>query len=201
MTLVPGGLRGLVFAALIAAIVSSLASMMNSISTIFTMDIYRDYIAKERTEGHYVLVGRLTALTAMVIALILAKPFLGGMESAFQTIQEYTGFIAPGVVAVFLLGFFWARTNTAGAFALLISSVVLSIAAKLMLPDLPFVLRIWIVFLVCLVVGVVVSLLTPKPKPEQPVDLGGIQFDTKVGFNIAAVLIVLILAAIYVAFW
>lgn len=201
MTLVPGGLRGIVFAALIAAIVSSLASMMNSISTIFTMDIYRDYIAKDKTEAHYVMTGRITALVAMLIALVLAQPFLGGMESAFQTIQEYTGFIAPGVVAVFLLGFFWARTNTAGAFALLISSVVLSIAAKLMLPDLPFVLRIWIVFLVCLVVGVVVSLLTPKPKPEQPVDLGGIQFDTKVGFNIAAVLIVLILAAIYVAFW
>lgn len=201
MTLVPNGLRGIVFAALIAAIVSSLASMMNSISTIFTMDIYRDYIAKERSESHYVLVGRVTALVAMVIALVLAQPFLGGMESAFQTIQEYTGFIAPGVVAVFLLGFFWTRTNTAGAYALLISSVVLSIAAKLAMPELPFVLRIWIVFLLCLVVGTVVSLLTPKPKPEQPVDLGGIEFQTHAGFNIAGVMIVLILVAIYVAFW
>ncbi len=201
MTLVPGGLRGLVFAALIAAIVSSLASMMNSISTIFTMDIYRDYIAKDRTEGHYVLVGRLTALTAMVIALILAKPFLGGMESAFQTIQEYTGFIAPGVVAVFLLGFFWKRANEAGAFALLISSVVLSVIASIALPELPFVLRIWIVFLTCLVIGAIVSLITRAPKPEQPVDLGGIEFHTRTGFNIAAVLIVLILAGIYVAYW
>lgn len=201
MTLVPGGLRGLVFAALIAAIVSSLASMMNSISTIFTMDIYRDYIAKDRTEGHYVLVGRLTALTAMVIALILAKPFLGGMESAFQTIQEYTGFIAPGVVAVFLLGFFWKRANEAGAFAMLIASVVLSVIASIALPELPFVLRIWIVFLTCLVIGAIVSLVTKAPKPEQPVDLGGIEFHTRTGFNIAAVLIVLILAGIYVAYW
>ena len=126
---------------------------------------------------------------------------LSGATGASASEKRKLRDMAKGVVAVFLLGFFWARTNTAGAFALLISSVVLSIAAKLMLPDLPFVLRIWIVFLVCLVVGVVVSLLTPKPKPEQPVDLGGIQFDTKVGFNIAAVLIVLILAAIYVAFW
>ena len=88
MSLVPEGLRGLVFAALIAAIVSSLASMMNSISTIFTMDIYRDMIAPGKSEGHYVTVGRITSVTAMVIAVILAKPFLGGMESAFQTIQE-----------------------------------------------------------------------------------------------------------------
>lgn len=201
MTLVPAGLRGLVFAALIAAIVSSLASMMNSISTIFTMDIYRDYIAKERTEGHYVLVGRVTAFTAMGLALIIAQPLLSGGESIFQMIQEYTGFVAPGIVAVFLLGFFWKRTNKAGAFALLISSVLLNLGAKIGLPDMPFVLRIWIVFLICMVVGVVVSLVTPKPSEEQPVDVGGISFATTGGFNISAVLIALILIAIYVVYW
>jgi len=174
---------------------------MNSIATIFTMDIYRDYIATDRSEHHYVFVGRVTALAAMAIALILAQPFLGGLKSAFQAIQEYTGFVAPGVVAVFLLGFFWKRTNRAGAFALLISSVLLSIGAKLGLPALPFVVRIWVVFLICLVVGVAVSMVTAKPKDDQPVDLGGIQFATKTGFNIAAVLIVLILTAIYAAFW
>ncbi len=201
MTLVPAGLRGIVFAALIAAIVSSLASMMNSISTIFTMDIYRDYIVKDASERHYVMVGRVTAFVAMLIALVLARPFLGGLESAFQAIQEYTGFIAPGIVAVFLLGFFWKRANKYGAFALLISSAVLSVAAKILLPDLPFVLRIWIVFLICIVVGVLASLLTPKPNEDQPVDVGGISFRTHTGFNIASVLIVLILCAIYVAFW
>ena len=201
MTLAPAGLRGLVFAALIAAIVSSLASMMNSISTIFTMDIYRDYMARERSEQHYVTVGRITAGTTMLIALVLAQPFLGGMESAFQTIQEYTGFIAPGIVAVFLLGFFWKRANTSGAFALLISSVVLNLAAKFGLPDVPFVLRIWVVFLICLVIGVIVSLMTAPPKEDQPVDVNGISFATKPGFNIASALIVLILIAIYVAYW
>lgn len=201
MRLVPTGLRGLVFAALIAAIVSSLASMMNSISTIFTMDIYRDYIVKNRSENYYVWVGRFTALTAMVIALLIAQPFLGGGDSVFQNIQEYTGFVAPGIVAVFALGFFWKRTNTAGAFALLISSVVLNILAKFGLPDLPFVLRVWIVFLACVVIGIAVSLITKPPREDQPVDLKGISFKTTKGFNIAATIIVLILVAIYVAFW
>ena len=153
MGLVPDGLRGLVFAALIAAIVSSLASMMNSISTIFTMDIYRDVISPGRSESHYVSVGRLTSAVAIIIAVILAKPFLGGMESAFQAIQEYTGFIAPGIVSVFLLGMFWKGCNAQGAFAMLIVSVLANIALKFITPDLAFVIRIWIVFLSCLVLA------------------------------------------------
>lgn len=220
MTLVPTGIRGLVFAALIAAIVSSLASMMNSISTIFTMDIYRS-IRKDKSEHHYVTVGRITAFSAMAIALLLAQPFLGGMESAFQTIQEYTGFVAPGVVAVFLLGFFWKRTNTAGAFALLISSVVLSFlfwmmanpaaiggtgggllsALGLEALDLPFVIRIWIVFIACLAIGVVVSLVTGRPAEGRPVDLGGIRFATEPVFNFASLVIIAILIGIYGVFW
>lgn len=201
MTIVPGGLRGIVFAALIAAIVSSLASMMNSIATIFTMDIYRDYIVKDRDEQHYVTIGRFTAFLAMSIALVLAKPFLGGFQSAFQTIQEYTGFVAPGIVAVFLLGFFWERANKYGAFALLISSVALSVMAAFMVPDLPFVLRIWIVFLVCVLVGVVVSLVTPPPLEDQPVKLSGIPMKTHMGFNIASLIIIIVLAAIYIGYW
>ena len=201
MKLAPEGLRGLVFAALIAAIVSSLASMMNSISTIFTMDVYRDYIARDRGEQHYVIVGRLTAFTAMVIALFLARPFLGGMESAFQTIQEYTGFIAPGVVAIFLLGFFYKQANQAGAFAVLIGSVVASLVLKFGVPDMPFVLRIWIVFVTIMVLGVVVSMVTAKPEPQQPVALGDIQFHTRTSFNVSAMAVVLILIAIYAYYW
>ena len=199
--LAPEGLRGLVFAALIAAIVSSLASMMNSISTIFVMDVYRDYFAQGRSERHYVTVGRITALIAMIIALVLARPFLGGMESAFQTIQEYTGFIAPGVVAIFLLGFFFKRANSAGAFAVLIGSVLMSLAMKFGLPDMPFVLRIWIVFLTITLLGIAVSLITPKPRDDHPVALGDIAFRTRTGFNIVAALITLILVLIYVAYW
>ena len=201
MKLAPEGLRGLVFAALIAAIVSSLASMMNSISTIFTMDVYRDYIAKNKGEKHYVMIGRITAFVAMTLALFLARPFLGGMESAFQTIQEYSGFIAPGVVAIFLLGFFYKGANQAGAFIVLIGSVVASLGLKFGLPDMPFVLRIWIVFMTIMVLGVVVSFITAKPAPDQPVVLGDIQFHTRTHFNIAALIITLLLVAIYVVYW
>ena len=220
MTLVPGGLRGLVFAALVAAIVSSLASMVNSSSTLFTMDIYKSFKPDGET-GHYVTVGRITALVAMMIALVLAQPFLGGFESAFQTIQEYTGFIAPGVVAVFLLGFFWRRTNTPGAFALLISSVGLSflfwlLANPAMLGGvgggllavigleslaMPFVVRIWIVFMACLAVGVIVSLSTAPPSEGQPVQLAGVRFVTEPAFNLAGLAIIVILVAIYGVFW
>lgn len=201
MKLAPEGLRGLVFAALIAAIISSLASMINSISTIFTMDIYRDYIARSKTERHYVGVGRIAALTAMLLALILARPFLGGMESAFQTIQEYTGFIAPGVVAIFLLGFYFKRMNTAGAFAVLIGSVLASLAMKFGLPEMPFVLRIWLVFMAIAALGMVVSLLTEPPKPGQPVELGDIALKTSPVFNISGIAVIAILALIYIAFW
>ena len=201
MTLAPVGLRGLIFAALVAAIVSSLASMMNSISTIFTMDIYRDYIAKNRTERHYVMVGRITAFVAMVIALIAARPFLGGMDSAFQTIQEYTGYIAPGVVAVFLLGFFFQRTNAYGAFAILLTTMLANVALKFGVADLPFIIRIWIVFLTCLVVGIGVSYATDQPTPDRPVDLGDISFATRTSFNIAAILVAAILVGIYVVLW
>jgi SSS family solute:Na+ symporter len=220
MTLVPDGLRGLVFAALVAAIVSSLASMMNSISTIFTMDLYRS-VRSDKSETHYVTVGRITAFTAMVFALILAQPFLGGMESAFQTIQEYTGFVAPGVVGIFLLGFFWKRTNTMGAFALLLSSVGLSFifwtmanpaavggmgagllsAFGLEALDMPFVVRIWIVFMACMAIGVIVSLLTGKPAEDRPVDLSGIRFATEPVFNLAGLAIIAVLIAIYGVFW
>ncbi len=220
MTLVPGGFRGLVFAALIAAVVSSLASMMNSISTIFTMDVYRA-ARSDQSEHHYVTVGRVASLSAMVIALVLAQPFLGGMESAFQYIQEYTGFIAPGVVAVFLLGLFWKRVNTPGAFAMLLTSVGLSFLFWLLAnptllfgvgsgllgligldsADLPFVIRIWIVFLTCLVIGFGVSLMTPKPAEERVVVLSQMNFATQPVFNISAIAIVVILVGIYMVYW
>ena len=201
MKLAPAGLRGLVFAALIAAIVSSLASMMNSIATIFTMDIYRQYAGSERDESHYVMVGRVVAFAAMLIALVLARPFLGGMESAFQTIQEYTGFIAPGVVTIFLLGFFYQRANEASAYAVLIGSVIASLALKVMMPDMPFVLRIWLVFLANIVLGVLVAKLTREPEAGQPVLLSDIVFGTTQGFNVAAIAVTLILVLIYAAFW
>jgi len=201
MKIMPSGLRGLIFAALIAAIVSSLASMVNSISTIFTMDIYRDYLAKDKNENHYVTVGRITALTAMVLALFLATPLLGNMEGAFQLIQEWTGFVAPGIVSVFLMGMFWKRTNSAGAIAMLLASIILSVTVKLGLPDLPFVNRIWIIFLTCLAIGAIVSTLTREPREGQPVKLNDINFKTAKSFNLWIGIIAIILIALYAVFW
>ena len=201
MSIMPGGLRGLIFAALVAAIVSSLASMVNSISTISTMDVYRDYIAKGRTEGHYVTVGRGIAVAAMIIAVLAAQPFLGGFDSAFQTVQEYTGFIAPGVVAVFLLGMFFQRTNSAGAFAALGVSIVMSLVLKFGAPDIQFVNRIWIIFLLCMLAGIVVSRMTQAPREDQLLRLGDVQTKTTSGFNISSLAIIAILVALYAAFW
>ena len=201
MKIMPSGLRGLIFAALIAAIVSSLASMVNSISTIFTMDIYRDKIAQGRDEKHYVTVGRITAIIAMVIALILAKPLLGDMEGAFQKIQEWTGFVAPGIVAVFLMGMFYKRTNSAGAFAMLFVSVAVSAIFYFAFPDFPFVNRIWVIFLGCLAIGAIVSHVTSMPNVGQAVILGDIDFKTSRGFNLWTLIIAIILIALYAIFW
>jgi len=126
------------------------------------MDIYKPMIKPEQNEKHYVGIGRIVAVLAMIIAVIAARPFLGGFESAFQTVQDYTGFIAPGVVAVFLLGMFFQRTNSVGAFAALIVSVLTSLIFKFGLPDISFVNRIWAIFLLCMVSGIIASRLTPS---------------------------------------
>ena len=119
---VPIGLKGLVLAALAAAIVSSLASMLNSTATIFTMDIYKPYFGKNATEGRLVSVGRITATVSLIIAVILA-PQLKNLGQVFQYIQEYTGVVSPGILAVFMLGLFWKKATNKGA----IWGVVLSI--------------------------------------------------------------------------
>ncbi len=200
MKLAPTGLRGLVFAALIAAVVSSLASMMNSISTIFTMDVYRSFF-RDRSEHHYVTVGRIAAFSAMVIALMLAKPFIGGFESGFQTVQEYSGFIAPGVVVVFLLGFFSKRTNALGAFAALLGSILFNIALKYGAPDVPFIIRIWFVFMSCLAAAIIFSRMAPAPKAGQPVQFDDIAFSTRLLFNVLAIMVTAILVGLYIILW
>jgi len=126
MKLLPHGLLGVAFAALVAAIASSLSSMSNSISTIFTMDIYKKLINPNATEHKLVFVGRSTALVAMIIAILLAKPLVGQSQQAFQFIQEFTGFFTPGIVVIFLFGFFWKKASANSALAAAIASVVFS---------------------------------------------------------------------------
>ena len=176
------------------------------------MDIYKSHFRKDEDEQHYVLVGRVVAVVAIFVALLLAKPFLGGFESAFQTIQEYSGFVAPGVVAVFLLGFFYKKANEMGAYAVLLGSVLLSLffyvianlsdpGALSSIAKIPFVIRIAIVFIAILVIGVLVSNATAPPSEEQVVNLDDVSFATSQTFNRSAIVVTLVLIGIYFIFW
>ncbi len=200
MNLLPIGIKGLVFAALLAAIVSSLASMCNSISTIFTVDVAPSLGINSDGGARSVTVGRLVAIVAMGIAMIAAKPLLGNFEQAFQYIQEFTGFFTPGIVAIFMLGLFWSRTTATAALLSAVGSAVLSLLLKLYWPDLPFMDRVGLVFLLCVGLSVVWSLLRPRPQ-EGFVDPAGVSFTTTQGFNISAVVVTLILIFFYTVWW
>jgi SSS family solute:Na+ symporter len=223
MRLLPPGLLGLVFAALIAAIIASTASKINSIATIFTLDVYAKR-RKERTraedergestseEKHLVLVGRVTAVTAIVIAILAARPLVGSSEQAFQFIQEFTGFFTPGITVIFLLGLFWKRTNEAGAIVAAVTSVLLSTIMKYTLPAAafpqgvnayltPFINRMGVVFLVSLVLAVVVSLATRQQEGADTIDTSDVRYRTSAGFNVGALGVILILIALYATWW
>lgn len=154
----PVGIRGLAFAALVAAVVSSLASMLNSTSTIFTLDIYKTLINKDASEQQLVKIGRYTALGALIIAAIAAKPLLGGLDQAFQYIQEFTGFIYPGVVVVFGMGLLWKRATNRSALWTTIATIPVGIIMKIALPDLPFIMRMGYVCMVLITMAVVLTL-------------------------------------------
>ncbi|HEY7884464.1 MAG TPA: sodium/sugar symporter [Cellvibrionaceae bacterium] len=201
MQLVPHGLLGITFAALVAAIASSLGSMTNSISTIFTVDIYKQLINPNASETRSVWVGRAAAGTAMLIAVIVARPLLGQLDQAFQYIQEFTGFFTPGIVAIFMLGFFWKKATALSALVAAIGSAVLSLALKLLWPALPFMDRVGLVFLACIGLAVVITLLSGAKEQEKAVHLDDIDFSTTTGFNIASIAVVLILIALYAAWW
>lgn len=166
----PVGVRGLAFAALVAAVVSSLASMLNSTSTIFTLDIYKAHINKNADDRQVVKVGRIAAFVALVIAIVAAKPLLGGLDQAFQYIQEYTGFIYPGVVVVFGMGLLWKRATNRAALWTTIATIPAGILIKMALPGLPFILRMGYVCMILITLAVVLT-LTDKHKliPASPV--------------------------------
>ncbi len=200
MTLLPVGIKGLVFAALLAAIVSSLASMCNSISTIFTVDVapMLGFATDDGKSG--VRLGRIVAICAMGIAMIAAKPLLGNFEQAFQYIQEFTGFFTPGIVAIFVLGLFWSRTTATAALLAAIASAVLSLLFKLYLPELPFMDRVGLVFVLCAGIGILWSLARPLPQ-EGFVDPSGVSFSTSQTFNVSALVVTLILVFFYTIWW
>lgn len=158
----PTGIKGLTFAALAAAIISSLASMFNSTSTLFTMDIYKKYIKKDADDKRLVNVGRITSLCALVIAAIAVKPLLGGLDQAFQYIQEYSGFIYPGIVTVFGLGLLWKRASGKAAVWTAIATIPLGILFKIFLGGVPFQLRAGYIFMILVSMFVLISYIDSK---------------------------------------
>jgi len=159
---VPVGIRGLTFAALVAAIVSSLSAMINSTATIFTMDIYKEHMNKKASEKQLVLVGRIVAFAALVIAVSIAKPLLGSLDQAFQYIQEYTGYIFPGVVVVFGMGLFWKQATARAALWTAIITIPAGIFIKIVFPEMPFILRMGYVFIILVMLATSISLLDKR---------------------------------------
>ncbi len=200
LSMVPVGIRGLAFAALVAAIVSSLASMMNSISSIFTMDVYKSYIDKNVSEQKMVSVGRWTSVVALIIACVIA-PVLSNLDQAFQYIQEFTGFVSPGALAIFLAGFFYKKATANGALAAAFGTFVFSALFKWLLPAMPFMDRMGIVFLICFALIVIFALVERKPVDTEKVSYPKGLFRTSAGFKIGALLIVAILIFIYAIWW
>lgn len=162
------GFKGLVFAALVAAIGSSISSMVNSVSTIFTLDIYKVFIKKDASDRHYVNTGKITAGASLLIGILVA-PALGSLDQVFQYIQEYTGFISPGVVAVFLFGILWRRTTSNAALAAILISVPLNLALQQFFPVLPFLDRMAFTFLIVSAAIVFISLAETESNAVQEV--------------------------------
>ncbi len=157
----PVGVRGLAFAALTAAIVSSLASMINSTSTIFTVDIYKPYFNKNATNKQQVRVGRITAFVSLFIAVSVA-PLLNNLGQAFQYIQEYTGFIYPGVVVVFFMGLFWRQATNRAALWTALLTLPLGFAFKFGFPEMPWMMRMAYVFIILVFVATIITFVDKK---------------------------------------
>jgi len=227
LNLLPEGLKGVSFAALAAAIVASLAGKANSIATIFTLDVYKKVINKDADENKQVVVGRITVISAMVIAIIIA-PHLGmDKKGGFQFIQEYTGFVSPGIFAMFILGFFWKKTTSNAALFATIGGFLLSVFFKVLptfanlewlspsgfsklveqadgskLYEIPFLDRMGFVFVICVIVMYVISMLENRrginPKG---LEVDSTMFRTSKGFAAGSLIVVGVIVALYTIFW
>ncbi len=195
MNLLPPGLKGVAFAALTAAIVASLAGKANSISTIFSLDIYRKFFNKNASEKQLVSVGKYAVILSMLIAAVVA-PALRSLDQAYQFIQEYVGFISPGVLAIFLMGFFWKRTTAAAALTGALLTIPVSTVLKFLpvwtngaFPDYPFLDRMSITFVLLIIVMTVMSLMKPAPEGEPPIEIDRSLFRVTPAFVVASVII------------
>lgn len=223
LNLLPVGLKGLSFAALTAAIVASLAGKANSIATIFTLDVYKNKINTEATDKKMISIGKITIAIALFVAVLVA-PFLGiDKKGGFQYIQEYTGFVSPGVFAMFILGFFWKKTTSNAALFAIIGGFILSILFKFMpgvvdlsflngvgfsvpnaegIYEIPFVDRMGFVFLICLIVMYFISRYeTKNGVVTNGLEIEKSMFKMSPGFTVGALIITGILVALYTVFW
>ncbi|MBC7566301.1 MAG: sodium/sugar symporter [Pedobacter sp.] len=227
LNLLPAGLKGLSFAALTAAIVASLAGKANSIATIFTLDVYKKVINKDANENKQVVIGRITVIVAMVLAIIIAPQLGIDKKGGFQFIQEYTGFVSPGIFAMFILGFFWKKTTSNAALFATIGGFLLSVGFKVlplftnlewlaasgfsklaeqkdgtMLYEIPFLDRMGFVFLICVITMYVISKLeNSKGVNPKGLEIDRGMFKTTPGFAVGALIICGILVALYGIFW
>ncbi len=200
MAMLPVGVKGVVFAALVAAIVASTGSKINSIATIFTMDLYR--AARPNTEQKkLVTIGRVVAVVSIGIAILITKKVLGNFGQGFQYIQNFTGFVTPGICVIFLLGLFWARTTATAAMVSMIATVVISWLFYQYLPDYPFMNRVGWCFVAGIVIAVAISMMSPLKEAQMRVDIKNVDFSTGTGFNIAAFAVVAVLAVLYYVWW
>jgi len=229
MTLLPEGFKGLAFAALTAAIVASLAGKANSIATIFTLDIYKKAINKDADERHLVNTGKITVVVSMILAilmsLVIGEKLMGEGKQGFNYIQEYTGFVSPGIFAMFLLGFFWKRTTSNAALFATIGGFILSCVLKF-LPmwvnldwltpyglfqpnmdnggkfEIPFIDRMGIVFLFCIAGMAVINFVENRRGVQnQGLEVDASMFRVSKSFAIGALVIVGLLITLYTVYW
>ena len=221
LNLLPSGLKGLSFAALTAAVVASLAGKANSISTIFTLDIYKKVFNKNATEKNLVVTGKIAVVVAMLLAIVIS-PFLGIEKGGFKFIQEYTGFVSPGIFAMFLLGFFWKRTTSSAALFATIGGFMLSVFLKFLpqftdlsflystgfavpvngVYEIPFLDRMGFVFIFSVIGMILISLLEFRHSQNpKGLEIDATMFKPRPGFIVGAVLIIGILVALYTVFW
>ncbi|MDO7876715.1 sodium/sugar symporter [Hymenobacter sp. ASUV-10] len=223
LNILPVGLKGLSFAALTAAVVASLAGKANSIATIFTLDVYQKIFNREASEKQLVRVGKIAVVVAMLLGVVIA-PHLGiDKKGGFEFIQEYTGFVSPGIFAMFILGFFWKKTTSAAAMFATIGGFMLSVFFKFLpgLTDLsflaplgfavpneagvyeiPFLDRMGFVFVLCIIVMVIISLLqTSRGVKTNGLEVDASMFRPQRSFVIGSIAILVILTTLYTLYW
>lgn len=227
LNLLPNGLKGLAFAALTAAIVASLAGKANSIATIFTLDIYKKAINKEASETRLVWLGRVSVVVSMFLAVVLSllvgEKLMGEGKQGFQYIQEYTGFVSPGIFAMFILGFFWKRTTSNAALFATIGGFIFSLIFKVLpqfvdlsflastgfskanaagIYEIPFLDRMGFVFILCIIgMSIITNIDHRRGIKSNGLEIDRSMFKLSPAFTAISLLIIGIIAALYTIFW